>query len=119
MNRREWLYFLSGLVSLAVLGYGTGAKYSLAKELQRQENTAKQEQLALMRDYLARQNDPRKMVRLSFRLAPSAPEEIVQLVADKAYELKPDSRDIVLLDSVFHPELKEKIKELDPLYQQP
>jgi len=117
MNKQGLFYLVSGLAALLIVGYGNIAKSSLAKNLNRQTADNQQQQIEQMKAYLTQQSDPRKMVRLTFRLSSSASKEIVQLVADKAYELKPDSRDIVLLDSIFHPELKDKIIELDPLYQ--
>ena len=68
-----------------------------------------------MSSYLARQTDEHKLIRFAKQLKDRDPA-ILELVVDRAYEVNPKNRDIVVLASIFHPELKPKILEIDPLY---
>lgn len=117
MSGRLWFYLLAAIIISSLLSFLLWNKSRIASDQQKIE----QESLTLARlsmdRYLSKQVDGRKLVTLAKRLSHSRPE-LVEPVVLKAYELLPNSRDVAILASVYRPELKEKIKELDPLYSE-
>ncbi|MEX1123574.1 MAG: hypothetical protein WEC81_00095 [Patescibacteria group bacterium] len=117
MNTRFWLYLLAAIIISGLGSYLSWVKTSQAGELAAIERQAAETRLATMDSYLAKQTDGRKMISLAKKVEKSAPE-LVEPIVLKAYELLPNSRDAALLASHYRPELKDKVKELDPLYSQ-
>ena len=115
MSGRFWFYLAVLIVGAGELSLLVGGRARLNNELSRLNQAAFEEQEAALKPYLARQTDERKLVSLAKRLK-QGDQRLLQLIIERAYELNPNSRDIALLASYFHPELKEKVKELDPLY---
>ncbi len=115
MSKRFWFYSASLIVMAGLLVWLLALRNQLRNEQQRQQTLFAAEQQALLSNYLSSQDDERKLVTLAKTYAKTQPE-LVRPVIERAYELNPNSRDIVILASHYHPELKEKIKFLDPLY---
>jgi|GEM_PF-1307196 len=115
MPKRRWFYLVSAAIVLIEIGALIGiSRFSQDKEsaIDRQGVL---EQVENLKSYLAAESDERKLVSLAKKLR-HAPEEILEPIVLRAYELNPNSRDIAVLASHFRPELKERVKELDPLY---
>jgi len=115
MTGRFWFYLAVTIVIIAELTWLHGGRNRLNNELARLDNAAAQQQLTSLRGYLGKQTNERKLVSLA-KLLKNREAWLLQPIIDRAYELNPNSRDIALLASFFHPELKERVKELDPLY---
>lgn len=115
MGARFWFYrgaaiIIVGLVSLLVAE--TTATNRAVERLNSAAATARSNQL---QTYLAKQTDPHKLVRLARALVATDQITDAQAVIDKAYELEPNSPTITLLASQFHPQLKKRVQELNPL----
>lgn len=119
MSSRLNLFLYGGIIALVIAGYGNISIRRIVRQSEKQQAANNETQMVQMKEYLAKQTDARKMVRLSLKLAPSGNKALTQAAIDRAYELKNNSRDIALLDSYFHPELKQRVVELDPLYEMP
>lgn len=117
MDSRLNLFLYSGIIALIIAGYGNIAIKKTIRQSEKQQATNNETQTTQIKEYLAKQTDARKMVRLSLQLATGGNRALTQAVIDRAYELINNSRDIALLDSYFHPELKQRVVELDPLYE--
>lgn len=115
MSRRFWFYSASLIVIAGLLVWLLAIRNQHRNEQERQEALFAADQQAQLEKYLSDHNDDRKLVTLAKHYAKTEPG-LVRQVVEKAYELNPNSRDIVILVSHYHPELKEKIKFLDPLY---
>lgn len=114
---RFWFY-LGVLVIVAGLYTGrTLAVNSINDEISRIDQASQQERIENITRYVATQTDERKLVSLAKRLKDSD-QTTLQIIIDRAYILNPGSPTITLLASTFHPELKEKVLELDPLYKE-
>lgn len=117
MIGRFWFY-LPVLIIIAGLGsYLSWIHTRQDSELAAIELASDKQRQASMAVYLAAQTDGRKMISLAKTVEKTAPE-LVEPIVLKAYELLPNSRDAAILASHYRPELKEKVKELDPLYQE-
>lgn len=115
MKSRLWLYLSSAVIVAILLSVAVGLEAKINDSIKTKNQQSLDNEKTEMTQYLAKQTDPFKLVSLAKKLIIINPP-LVQLVADKAYELNPNRRDIVLLDSQFHPELKSKLTVIDPLY---
>lgn len=115
MDKRFWFYLGVLIVIAGEISYYRATQNRIAQELARLNLSAQEQRINDLKNYLGRQTDERKLVSLAKKLRFSEAKTL-QLIIDRAYELNPNSRDITLLASEFHPELKERVKELDPLY---
>jgi len=117
MSGRAWFYLLASIVISGLLSFLLWNQSRLAQEQSKIEQDSLSAARLSMEDYLAKQKDGRKLVTLARRVNHIRPE-LVEPIILRAYELLPNSRDVAILASTYRPELKEKVKELDPLYQQ-
>jgi len=85
-------------------------------EIAQKEERGRQEQLAAMQTYLAKQTDAHKLVKL-LKCISYSDEAILRAVTLRAYELDNNNRDIAILASFFDNGAKKRIIELDPLYR--
>lgn len=113
---RFWFYLAVSIVILGEFSFYKIDQNHIAAQQSRIEKTAIESQVSSLDSYLALQTDERKLVSLAKHLRNSSPV-ILKPIIDKAYALNPNSRDITLLASYFHPELKARVTELDPLYK--
>lgn len=117
MTGRFWFY-LPSLIIIAGLGsYLSWVKAHQNDQLAIINLAAAQERREGLDRFLSRQTDGRKLISLAKNLEKTEPE-LVEPIVLKAYELLPNSRDAALLASHYRTELKEKVKELDPLYEE-
>ena len=117
MSRRLWIYSAVVLIIVVELTFYAIEVIGSNKKIASLNSEALSTRQAELANYLKDQTDQRKLISLAKKLK-NQDSSLIQLVADKAYELAPDSRDAVLLAYAFHPELKSKLLELDPLYQE-
>ncbi len=117
MVSRFWFYLATAIILSGLGSYLSWVKTRQGSEIAAINQAAAAERSMAMESYLAKQTDGRKMISLAKNLQSTAPE-LVQPIVLKAYELLPNSRDAALLASYYRPELKEKVKELDPLYEE-
>jgi len=117
MSSRFWFYLLAAIIISALLSFLLWNKSRIASDQLRIEQESLSSARESMNSYLAKQTDGRKLVTLAKRISVSRPE-LVEPVILRAYELLPNSRDVAILASIYRPELKAKIKELDPLYSE-
>ena len=116
MSSRFWFYLGSLVIVAGLYSWRIASVNAINNEVSRLEQANQQERVKNITNYVAGQKDERKLVGLAKRLKDSD-RETLQIIIDRAYELNPGSRDITLLASTFHPELKDKVLELDPLYK--
>ncbi len=117
MNDRFWFYLGSLVIVAGLYSWRVATVNAIANEVGRIEQASQRERMSSITQYVTKQTDERKLVSLAKRLKDSDPETL-QIIIDRAYALNPGSRDITLLASQFHPELKEKVRQLDPLYKE-
>ena len=43
-------------------------------------------------------------------------KEYDKLIIDRAYAISPNNHDVLVLETQYHPELKSKLIQVDPLY---
>ena len=116
MTNRHWFYLGAIIIIGGLLVVGAANSNLLRRQRLALENQRIVKQKEQFSGYLAKQTDGQKLVRLAKQMKNSDPV-ILDLIIDRAYELEPADRDIVVLSSYYHPELKNKILELDPLYK--
>lgn len=116
-SSRFWFYLGALVVVAGLYSWRTATVNSINNEVGRIEQAASQERIGNMERYVATQTDERKLVSLAKKLSHSD-KETLRIIIDRAYELNPGSRDITLLASEFHSELKGRVLELDPLYKE-
>lgn len=114
MNNRFWFYLgvviiLIGLVAWWALGTAHADNNATTSQ-----NLALQTDRQQLQKYLATQKNAPKLIGLAKRLNKTEPA-LVQPVIERAYVLAPTNPDVVLLESYYHPELKTKAQELNPL----
>lgn len=115
MPKRRLFYLVSAAIVLVEIGALIGiGRFSQAK-VSAINRRGVIEQVENLKRYLANENDERKLVSLAKKLR-HMPEEVLEPIVLRAYELNSNSRDIAILASHFRPELVERVKELDPLY---
>lgn len=106
--------------AIAVLGLVAFWNWS-NNDLQAQANTVIAQGLKTaqtdLQKFLTKQTDGPKLIGLARRLNKNQPE-LVKPVVEKAYALAPTNPDAVLLASAYHPELKAKALQLNPLLDQ-
>ncbi|OGD61758.1 hypothetical protein A3A71_00415 [Candidatus Berkelbacteria bacterium RIFCSPLOWO2_01_FULL_50_28] len=115
MSGRFWFYSGFLIVATGLLVWNSALKSRIAAEEVQITNASAQERIASLKEYATRQTNARKLVSLAKKLRFEDPAVLRPLI-DRAYELNPNSRDITLLASYYRPELKERVKELDPLW---
>ncbi len=115
MSSRVWLYLTAVIIAGALVTRGALAVSAVNRESRSLEAKSLNEQREILDRYLAKQTDEHKLLRLAKQMQ-HRPSELLQMVAERAYEVNPNNRDIVVLNSFFKPELKPRIIELDPLY---
>lgn len=116
MSGRFWFYLTSVVIIIGLYTTRIAVINSLNNTIAKIEQTSRQERIDNLRRYAANTQDERKLVSLAKKIR-YEDKEILQTLIDRAYELNPNSRDITILASEFHPELKSKILQLDPLYK--
>ncbi|MEK7202018.1 MAG: hypothetical protein AAB669_00585 [Patescibacteria group bacterium] len=116
MTGRFWFYLGSLVIVAGLYSWRTATVNSINNEVGRIEQASQQERVENITRYVATQTDERKLVSLAKQLK-NSDQETLRIIIDRAYELNPGSRDITLLASEFHPELKTRVLELDPLYE--
>ncbi len=116
MSNRFWFYLGALVIAAGLYSWRTAAINVINNDVSRIDRAGQQERVANTARYVATQTDERKLISLAKRLK-NSDNEILRIIIDRAYELNPGSRDITLLASTFHPELKDKVFELDPLYK--
>jgi hypothetical protein len=115
LNARGW-YYLTSIVAVGCLCLWYAVSSSrISSQIDSAEAAGIENQTVSWQSYLSKQTDEHKLVRLLKRVS-GADAKALELITLKAYELAPNNRDIVVLASYFRPELKEKVLQLDPLY---
>lgn len=115
MTGRVWLYLTGAIIAVALIARGTLAVSAVNHASAALEAQSLGEQQQILGAYLTKQTDEHKLIRFAKQMKSQDPA-LLMMIADRAYEVNPKNRDIVVLASLFHPELKPKILELDPLY---
>ncbi len=117
MRNRFWLYLCAAIIALGLVAYWNWE----SADLQTRTNTTTAQALktaqADLKNFLTKQTDGPKLISLAKRLNKNQPE-LVKPIIEKAYALAPTNPDVVLLASAYHPELKAKALELNPLLDQ-
>lgn len=116
MSSRFWFYLGSLVVVVGLYSWRIATVNTINNQVSRIEQVGQQERVKSTAHYIKTQTDERKLVSLAKRLK-NGDRETLKIIIDRAYEINPGSRDITLLASTFYPELKEKVLELDPLYE--
>lgn len=116
MSNRFWFYLGSLVIVVGLYSWRIATVNAINNEVGRIEQTGQEERVRNITRYVETQTDERKLVSLAKRLK-NSDKETLRIIIDRAYVLNPGSRDITLLASVFHPELKDRVPELDPLYK--
>jgi|SRR3989344_2128525 len=114
MSSRFWFYLGSVVIVAGLYTWRVSVINSLNHEMGNINQASQQERAKNITRYVATQTDERKLVSLAKRLK-DGDQETLLIIIDRAYELNPGSPVITLLSSTFHPELKAKVLELDPL----
>jgi len=117
MSNRFWFYLGVAIVIVGLFSYRTGVRNKISNDINRINLESRQAALSDLSKYLEKQTDERKLVSLAKKLR-NRESWLLEAIIDRAYAINPKSRDITLLASEFHPELKEKVKILDPLYKE-
>ncbi|MEK7170827.1 MAG: hypothetical protein AAB774_00785 [Patescibacteria group bacterium] len=117
MSNRFWFYLASIVIVAGLYSWRIATVNAINNEIGRIEQASQQERVKNITRYVASQTDERKLVGLAKRLK-NSDQETLRIIIDRAYALNPGSRDITLLASQFHPELKARVLELDPLYKE-
>jgi len=117
MIKRGWFYLAVLIVVAGEITVLNMVRIKQHRELVRINDQATARQQQDLNTYLTRQTDARKLVRLA-KLLTHNQSFLLQPIIDRAYALNPNSRDITLLASSYHPELKDQVTKLDPLYNQ-
>jgi hypothetical protein len=115
-SNRFWFYFLVIIIVAGLLTVLYTERSRLDHRIASLNDQSYQLQRQQLQSYLDQQTDARKLVSLAKHLA-TGDQRLLGMIIDRAYQLNPNSRDIALLASNFHPELKKRVQELDPLYQ--
>lgn len=116
MSSRFWIYLGTLIIVAGLYSWRIATVNAVNNEVSQIEQASQQERVNNISRYVSTQTDERKLVSLAKRLK-NTDKETLRIIIDRAYELNPGSRDITLLASEFHPELKEKVLQLDPLYK--
>ncbi len=117
MTKRGWFYLAVAIILVGEIVAFNMVRIRQSRELADINDQATAHQEKDLTTYLDRQTDDRKLVRLAKLLARSQ-SSVLRPIIDRAYALNPKSRDITLLASSYHPELKDQVTKLDPLYGQ-
>ena len=117
MAKRGWFYLAVVIVLVGEIVTFNMVRIRQSRELAEINDQALARQEQDLTIYLTHQTDDRKLVRLAKLLAHDQASPL-QLIIDRAYALNPKSRDIALLASSYHPELKDQVTKLEPLYGQ-
>lgn len=116
MHNRFWFYLASIITIAALGGVYLMNKRQLDNELQQLTSVAVEADHQQLAAYLDRQTDAFKLVGLAKLYAKNRPD-LVRPVVERAYALNPNSRDIAILASPYLPAAKERVKFLDPLFE--
>lgn len=115
MSSRFWFYLGSSILVAGLFAWHIANQNSLILQQARLQEEGQAAEIANLERYAASQTDERKLVSLA-KLLRSHDKAVLKPLILRAYELNPNSRDITLLASEYQPSLKEKVKTLDPLY---
>ena len=117
MSGRFWFY-LGAVIVIAGLGttYLANAR-RLENQLTKIDDQGLADSRTALEKYLAGQKDSRKLVSLAILYNKTRPE-LVGPVALRAFALNKDSRDIAILAAPYSEEAQERIRFLDPLYDE-
>lgn len=117
MGNRFWLYLPAAIVALGLVAFWNWERI----DSQAQAAAATSQSLAFeqtdLKTFLAKQTDGPKLISLAKHVNSNQPE-LVEIIIEKAYALAPTNPDAVLLASAYHPELKAKALQLNPLLDQ-
>lgn len=117
MTPRAWLYLGVAIMLVALLTWYEEEKSEIRRVSENQTAESREVVVSAFRSYLKDQKNERSLVTLAKRIR-LIDAELTRLTVERAYEINPNSRDIVILMSNYRPELKKRILELDPLYQE-
>lgn len=115
MNGRFWFYSAFGIIVLGLAVWNSAVRSRVELQVSSIERAGLEQRVSQMKEYSAKQNNARKLVSLAKNLKNEDPAVLRPLI-ERAYKLNPNSRDITLLASYYRPELKERAKKLDPLW---
>lgn len=115
MRNRFWFYMPVIIIIVGLTSYLMWSNSSINSEISLIEKNSQDARLNSINSWLTKQTDGRKLITLAKTFQNNEPE-LVEPIILKAYELLPDNRDAAILASHYRPEIKEKIKTLDPLY---
>ena len=115
MHGRLWFYLAAVIVIVTLICSYEAIKNKTNRQVATSEQAGIQDQKNQLSSYLQKQTDAHKVLSLA-KLMKNASPDLIEMMADRAYQLDPTNRDVVLLSSAFHPELKSQVLKLDPLY---
>jgi len=116
MTGRFWFYLGVTVIIVGLYSWRLAAVNGVNRQISRIDQASLQAQSDSLNRWAANQTDERKLISLAKKLK-NRDQALLQILIDRAYAINPNSRDITILASQFHPELKDKILQLDPLYQ--
>jgi hypothetical protein len=116
MTGRFWFYLGASVVIVGLYSWRLAAVNSVTHEISRIDQASLQAQSDSLQTWADGQTDERKVVSLAKKLR-TRDQALLKILVDRAYAINPNSRDITILASQIHPELKDKILQLDPLYK--
>lgn len=112
---RHWFYVPVLMIVGGLLSWGAVTAAEIRAEQATADRAGLKSQQAILEQYLNKQTDPVKLIRLAKQTKNSDPA-LLEMIADRAYQIAPKNRDVAVLAAEFHPELKAKVLEIDPLY---
>ncbi|HUD21105.1 MAG TPA: hypothetical protein VMQ44_03510 [Candidatus Saccharimonadales bacterium] len=118
MHGRIWFYLAAIIIIAGLVCYYEAVKNRTSRQVATLERAGVQDQKDQLASYLQKQTDAYKVISLAKQMKNASPD-LIEMMADRAYQLDPTNRDVVLLSSAFHPELKSQVLKLDPLYGSP
>jgi len=116
MSKRFWFYLTAIVVIAGLYTWRLAVVNGVNNQIGRIEAAGQAERVGNLHRWVDAQKDERKLISLAKKLR-YLDNASLQVLIDRAYALNPNSRDITILASQFHPEFKSKILELDPLYK--
>lgn len=117
MTSRFWLYSALVIVIIGSISFWVVAKNNLNHRATIAGETLIKNDQATLTLFLAKQTDAAKLIGLAKRVNNSEPA-LVQPIVERAYALGSTNPDAVWLASYYHPELKTKALQLNPLADQ-
>jgi len=115
MTSRFWAYSSFAIVATALAVVFVMEKNSQLIAQNKLTHESQQEQAVAFDRYLAGQTDEHQLLTLAKMLRHGESWRL-QKIAQRAYAINPNARDVALFASYFQPDLSQRVRQLDPLY---